>query len=211
MKAVAAGKLDSFLPDFDAVRRHRRTMRQSIEVSDEGVSRTLQIAILESLDRTDVKILEFLDEIRMEFHALDMSVYTSAIRQLDHDGRTLEQNLAFLRYQQEAQDEMYQLVESVSGAMDRVDAVLSGLGTIMLADIGRQPGSRPEDRRGSTIMNAARCAYLDEVKKMLVPVRFFGQTRFDSGEDVIGMASLFQGQVDELGGYLSKIREQWLG
>lgn len=218
-------------PDFEAVRRYRQAMSRSIGSSGEGVLRAQQLAILDALERTDAKVLEVVDAVRTNFQALDLTVYTVAIRQLDHDTRTPEQNLAFVRYQQEAADEMYRLVESVRKSLGLLDAALTALQTAVLANTTEQVkcirsllddpllsdsqryslGFLLEDMQGAANMASARCGYLDEVQRMLVPVRFFCQSVFDSGDDVIEVVKVFQQRIDELGSYLSELRKQWPG
>lgn len=216
-------------PDFAAIRRHRQVIRSSIDSSNEGRLRVQQLAILSAMDSADVKTLEFLDQVRMTFQTLDMRTYTKAIQQLDHDARTPEQTLAFLRYQQEAVAEMHGLVESVRRSLGLLDEVLSALKSAVLVDVGEQikrtrllledplldPSHRREldflleDLQGAMNMAGARSDYLEEVERMLVPVRFFCQMVFDTGEDAVQVASGFQQRVDELGDYLWTVRQGW--
>lgn len=230
MSTLPLGKRTFPLPDFQAIRLHREAMRRSIDWSSEGVLRAQQLVILDGLDRTDTKMLGFLDEVRTSFHALDIRSYTNAIRQLDRDSRTQEQNLAFVRYQHEAAAEMLGLVESVRGSLGRLDGMLCVLKTAPL-DAAQQmthvrsvlenpPVSESqqhsavfllEDVQAAVDMAAARRDYLDEVEKTLIPIRFFCEMVIDSGEDVIQVASRFHRRVDELGDYLSKVREGWQG
>ncbi|MEG5266947.1 hypothetical protein TRP66_21895 [Pseudomonas sp. JDS28PS106] len=217
-------------PDFAAIRRHRQAIRSSVDSSDEGRLRAQQLAILSAMDRADVKTLEFLDKVRTTFQAFDMRTYTKALRQLDHGARTPEQNLAFLRYQQEAVAEMYGLVESVRSSLGFLDEALSALKSAVLVDVGeqmkrtrllledplldpprrRELGFLLEDLQGAMNMAGARSDYLEEVERMLVPVRFFCQIVFDTGEDAVQVASGFQQRVDELGDYMWTVRQAWL-
>ena len=228
MSTLTVGRQAFPLPDFEAIRLYRQAMRRSIDSSSDGALRAQQLVILEGLDRTDTKALEFLDEVRTSFRALDIRSYVDAIRQLDRDSRTVEQNIAFVRYQQEAATEMLGLVESVRGSLGHLDITLSALKNAaldtalqvkriraLLEDPTVSESRHPsldflrEGLQAAVDMAGARSDYLDEVERMLVPVRFFCQMVFDTGEDVVQVASGFQQRVDELGDYLWMVRQEW--
>jgi hypothetical protein len=186
--------------------------------------------ILECLASAEVGTLGFLDEVGAHLRALDIDVYTTAIRQLDHEGRTTQEHLAFLRYQEEAATEMHTLVQSVQEALNGLDLTLSLLKSAALADTRHQavhirlqlrdPRLTEAQKRSleflledlltATDMAAARNGYLEEVERVLVPLRLFCQTVFDSG-DVIQLAGQFQRRVEELCTYVRSVREEWGG
>jgi hypothetical protein len=220
-------------PDFGAVQRHRKVLSQSAGSQIAGVLREQQLAILDQVYRVDAAIIKTLDGICASLGDVDIEDYRVAIRKLDHEGRTDAENEAFLSYQRELANDMNSGVVTTRGYVDVLSSNLSSLLAAALADTREQvvhaqsllssagplldePQTRHlefllEDLKGPLHMAAARREYVDEIDKILSPLRFFCDNVLTSGRDVIQVADEFQKQVDELLSYLRDIRNEWKG
>jgi hypothetical protein len=218
-------------PDLAGIKHYREVITQCAAIQGLGHLRAQLLTVLDRVYQVDTKAITMLDGVASSLGNLDIETYRAALQALERDGRTLEENLAFVSYQEQAASDFLDRLRIARGYVDALNRCVDSLAAAELADTresirhaeallasagmqGTESDRRPlnyllEDLKGAASAADARRGYVDAVNALMSPVVFFCHSVPASGQTGLQLVEDFQRRARELDDYLQAARRQW--
>lgn len=232
MTVTLSSKRHSFpRPDLAGIRRYREVITQCASVQGAGLLRTQLLTVIDRMYRVDTEVITMLDGVSGSLGNLDIETYRVALRALERDGRTLEENLAYVSYQEQAANDFLGRLRIARGYLDALSRCVDSLATAEVADtresvrhaegllagaglLGDESHRRSvehmlEDFKGAARAVDARQGYLDAVNALMTPLEFFCHSVLASGQTGLQLVEDFQRHAREVVDYLQAARRGW--
>lgn len=218
-------------PDFEAIGRHRNVVAQCADAQGAGSLRDQLLTVLERVYVVDVELITMLDGVCGSLRGIDMEPYRAAMHELEREGRTQQESLALLAYQEQAVNELLGAVHNAQANVDTLKQHLVSVETAVISDtrelarhaqlllqgvsaLSNESHRRTlaflvEDMNGPLRVDAARRGYVEEITKLLSPVEFFCHSASGPGLTGIQRVDDFQHHAAGLTSYLQTLRRNW--
>lgn len=218
-------------PDFAGIKHYREVINHCAGIQGVGHLRTQLLTVLDRVSQVDTKVITMLDGVGSSLGNLDIETYRTALQALERDGRTLEENLAFVSYQEQAASDFLNRLRIARGYVDALSRCVDSLAAAELADTRESIGHAEallasaglrgdesdrrsldymlEDLKGAARAAEARRGYVDAVNALMSPVIFFCHSVLASGQTGLQLVEDFQRRARELVDYLQAARRQW--
>lgn len=218
-------------PDLAAITRHRSVMAQCAGAQTAGVLRDQLLTVLDRVYVVDVEIITMLDGVCASLRSVELEPYRAAMRELEREGRTQQENLALLSYQEQAVNELLGGMRNARGYVDALTGHLASVEAAVVNDTRELARNAErqlegvsafsdearrrtlefylEDMQGPLRVDEARRGYVDEIKKIISPVEYFCHNALGEVEPGIRLADDFQLHAAELVDYLQRLRREW--
>jgi hypothetical protein len=218
-------------PDFEAIGNHRSVVAQYAGAQGAGSLRDQLLTVLERVYVVDVEIITMLDGVCGSLRGIDMEPYRAAMQELEREGRTQQENLALLAYQEQAVNELLGGLRNARAYLDTLNQHLLSVEKAIISDTRELAGYAElllkgisafseeshrrtleflvEDMKGPPRVDEARRGYVEEINKLLSPVEFFCHSVSAPGQAGIQRLDDFQHHATELMEYLQRLRRNW--